>query len=376
MFRAFKNIFNLGPKNFLGIDVGTSFIRIVEIEKRGREYRLSNYGELGESSFNDQPFRTSERNAFSLSNQNIAEAITAILREAEIRTKEVNFSIPDFCSFFINFELPVIDKKKISKAVRYQVRPFVPLPLKEVELDWLVIEGKPSKTPLKILVVVIPKEIIVQYQKIANLVGLKLRFLESEVFSLSRSLVRSENKKTSKIIGLIDIGAWSTTCSILEDGVLRNSYSFNIAGNELTRVIDKSLNIRYNEAEELKKRYGLISANSEPKEFIKNVQNENTSAKVLPEILTTLIDSILEEIKKVFRDFYRVDGKEVDKIVLAGGTALMPGLREYFEKKLNKKVVRISPFSAIAYPSVLSPILKGMDPTYGIAVGLALKGLE
>ncbi len=374
MFQSLAKIFQRKPKKFLGIDIGTSFIRVVEIGKKGNNYILSNYGELDESFIKGEVFRTSEKNAFSLSDKNIAEAINVILEEAEIETKKVSFSIPDFCSFFVDFELPIMDKKEIKEAISYQVKPSIPLPINEVSLDWLIIEGEPSKTPVKVLVAVVPNEVIAQYQKIAKLIGLELKFLESEVFALSRIIsekIKKDKIKKDNVIGLVDIGAASMTCSIIDEGVLKNSYSFNIGGAELTKIIDKSLDIDYNEAENLKRKYGLLE-NTEMEEFSKNVFLKNTFSK----ILTPLVDSMLDEIKGVFRSFYREEGKEIDKVVLAGGTSMMPGLKDYFKDKLNKEVERIDPFSIVNYPVVLKSVLKEIGPTYGVALGLSLKGFE
>jgi type IV pilus assembly protein PilM len=370
----FWDIFKIKSTKFLGVDIGNSSIKIVEIEKSGRRPRLINYGQIEMPLFESQPFKSLRKNALSLSDENIAEAIGAVLDEAGIRTREANFSIPDFCSFFTGFELPAMNKEEISKAVFYQVRPLIPLPLEEVSLDWSIIKGKPSKTPLKILVVAIPNEVIAQYQKIADLVGLRLKFLESEVFALARSLV--DENKNKKVIGLVDIGDQSTTCSIVEENILKTSHSFNIAGSELTKVIDRSLGIEYNKAEDLKKRYGLLSSAPSFNQLGGLNQNERLEGKTLPKVLSPLMDSILEEIKRVFRDFYRSEGKEVERVVLSGGTALMPGLKEYFKNELRKEVVQADPFSHIDFPPVLKQTLKNLGPVYGIAIGLALKGLE
>jgi len=373
MFKILKSVFNIRPAKFLGIDVGTSFIRVVEIERHGREYHLSNYGEFDESSFK---FGGSKGSIFFSSNKNIASAIRLILDEAEIRTKEVNFSIPDFSSFFTSFELPLMEKKEIPKAVRYQMRPFVPLPLDEIDFDWSIIEGQPSKTPIKVLVMAVPKEIVVQYRKVAELAGLELRCLESEVFALARALIDKRTEEEGKVIGLIDIGAWTTTCSVIENGIVKNSYSFNIAGNEFTKIIDRSLNVEYNKAEELKKKYGLSLLLDAGLNVGEMNQEENLIKKNVFKILVPLTDSILREVKKVFRDFYRVEGKEVDKVILSGGTCLMPGLREYFRKELKREVDMADPFAHLVYPPVLAKTLESMKSTYGIAVGLALKGFE
>lgn len=366
-----------GPKKFLGIDVGTSDIKIVEMGRRGKTIRLENYGEVGTSFVKERPFRTYKKDTLLLSDKDVARAIQDICREAEIKTKEVNFSIPDFCSFFTSFEMPAMSKEELPEAVRYEVRPYIPLPLSEITLDWLITEGKVSKTPLKILVVAIPNDIISQYQAIANFSNLKLKVLEPEVFSLARVLIKNKNKKEKKIIGLIDIGARSTTCSVFEEGTLRTSYSFNIAGNELTERLARSLNIEYNKAEELKKKHGLVLANSEVTQPGLPQQNFGSKDKKnIRKILIPLVDSILGEIKKAFRNFYQNEGKEVEKIILAGGLALLPGLKEYFFAELKKEVVISNPFLDTSYPPILKEVLEKRGPFYAVAVGLALKGLE
>ncbi len=350
--------FKMIPKKFLGIDIGTSFIKIVELSGFGERKKLENYGEISSSALSKKPFKTFEKNTLLLSNQEISKAILAILEEAKIRTKNVIFSIPDFSSFFTNFELPPMTGEELPQAVRYEARQHVPLPLGEVTLDWQLIEGKPSdpaKTKLKILLVAVPHEIINQYQEIAKLTNLKLLALEAEVFGLVRSLI-GEDKR---IISLVDIGAQSTTCSIIEKGILKISHSFDPSGNELTWQIAKSLNINYNQAEQFKKKYGLIP-----------------SEKNIREILLPLIDLILVEIEKIISDFYRAEREEVAKIILAGGTALLPGLKEYFFEKIGKEVEIANPFANIFYPPILEKTLKEMGPAYAIAVGMALRGFQ
>lgn len=358
----FKNFFRVRRKDFLGIDIGACFIRMVELGRKGQIHRLNNYGEIRLGFPDNGSFRVLKKNTLSLSNTDISKAINALIKETGIQTKEVGFSIPDFGSFFTRVELPVMSKDEVPQAVKYQVRPYIPLPLEDVTLDWSVIEGELSKTSIKVLVVAIPNNIIHHYQEIAQLANLDLKFLEPEVFALARSSVRDGKEK--KIIALVDIGAWSTTCSVLEKGRLKISHSFNIAGNDLTKVIARSLNIDYNKAESMKRKYGLLPSNE-----LEDSQN-------IRKLLIPLAGSILQEIKKAFRNFYLQEGKEVEKIVLAGGLSLMPGLKEFFSIELKKQIVSADSFFNVASPPVLADTLKEIGPYYGIALGLAIKGLE
>ena len=349
------------PKGFLGIDIGTSSIKVVELSRKGQVLKLVNYGEVKTASLQGAPFRIVEKDGLLLSNREIAAAIKVILKEAGIQSREVNLSIPDFSSFFTTFGLPPMSQKELESAVRYEARSYIPLPLSEITLDWMVIEGKTAnktKAPLEILVVAIPNEVINQYQEIAALSGVQIKSLEAEVFALCRSLAK--NKK--KIIAVIDLGARSTTCNILENGTLKLSHSFNISGNELTEILSRSLGVDYEKAEDLKKNLGLVG--------------QEGDGQSIRETLLPLIDSVSTEIKKIFQNYSQRESKEIEEIILAGGATLLPGLKEYFSEELNKKVELANPFSQIEFPPLLEEILKQMGPSYAIAVGLAMRGLE
>lgn len=354
-------------KKFLGIDVGTSAIKVVELSERGERKRLENYGEIQAKVLYEKPFRTFEKSTLLLSDQDIARAIGAILEEAKIRTKDCVFSIPDFSSFFTTFDLPPMTQEELPQAVRYEARQHVPLPLGEVALDWQVIEGEADhnqkKSKLQVLLVAVPNEVINQYKEIAKICGLHLLALEAEVFGLIRALVPHSNRET---VGLIDIGAQSTTCSIVEKRILKESHSFDLAGNELTDRIAKSLSVDYSTAKSFKEKYGLEDS---PLPYAQNIPYPRT----IKEVIQPLIDTILREVDRIVRGS---PTKEVQKFILAGGEALIPGLKEYFLAYLKKEIEIANPFSNIFYPPILEKTLKAMGPSYSIAVGMALRGLE
>jgi type IV pilus assembly protein PilM len=354
------------PKQYLGIDVGTSFVKIVEISKFGNRRKLENYGSLNASALYEKPFRTFEKSTLLLSSKDVARAITAIMEEAQIKTKQAVFSIPDFSTFFTNFELPLMSNEELAQAVKYEARQLVPIPPAEVTLDWQVIDQKiteEKKTTTKILLLAVPNEVINQYKEIAVLANLELVALEAEAFGLKRALVKEDEKEA---VALIDIGAQSTTCNVVDKKTLKTSYSFDVSGNELTEVVSKSLNIDFKKAEELKSRYGLKTLSPE----------EKAKAGDIRQILLPLTDIIWGEAEKVFNNFFRAEGREVKKVIIAGGSALTPGLKEYFSIRLRREVEIADPFSNIFYTPILEKTLKEMGPSFAIAVGMALRELD
>ena len=354
-------------KKSLGIDIGTSSIKIIEISQAGGKRKLENFGDLLISTLEEKSFRTFKKNSLFLSSIGVAQAIQEILQEAEIKTNLVNFSIPDFSTFFTSFELPPMPKEEISRAVSYAARQHIPLPLTEVTLDWQIIEGEPlKKTKTRVLLVSVANQIISQYQKISEKVNLKLSHMEAEAFALNRALIKEEDK--DKAVVLVDIGAMSTTINVIDRNILKSSYSVDIAGNEFTSAIAKSLNIDYNEAEKIKKKYGFMSEIRQGKEFTKEIAEEINKA------LAPLFDLILVEIKKISQNIGQIE--EIDKYILAGGSALLPGLRDYYFQQLGKKTIVANPFSDISYPPVLDKTIQEIGPSFATAVGLALRGTK
>ena len=343
------------PKACLGIDVGTSYLKVVELSRWGDRRRLKNYGELRATALYNKPFRTFEKNTLLFSNKDIARALKSILQEAGIKTKKAVFSLPDFSSFFTNFELPPMSKSELTQAVEYEARKHVPLPFSEITLDWQVIDGKfDEKKRSRVLIVAVPNEIIAQYHEIARLAGLELAGMEAEVFGLIRSGLREQKG----VVAILDIGSQSTTVSLVYRGVLRTSHSLDVAGNSFTERISQSLSISYQEAEKYKSEKGI--------EF----STENLK------ILSPLIDLILLEVQKIGDPFLQKEKKGIEKIILGGGTAQLPGLSKYIAQNLNIPTEIINPFRSIFYPPTLENTVKQMGPSYAVTVGVGLRGLN
>jgi type IV pilus assembly protein PilM len=345
--------FKFLPGSFVGVDIGTSAIKVVELSRWGSRKSLKNYGEMRSEVLYEKPFRTAEKNSLLLSSSDIARALRGILQEAKIETRKVVFSIPDFSSFFARFELPHMTKEELSEAVKYEARKHVPLPFSEITFDWQILNKKRftlPKEPIKILMVAVPNELINQYQEIAALARMQLVALEAEVFGLIRSCVQSE--KGSLI--LLDVGAQTTIVNVVSGGILQSSRSIDVGGAHFSERISQSLSIDRSTAEEKKIQQGLLE-------------------KDMHTVLTPLLDIMVEEIKVAIN---MSDEQDIQKVILSGGSALLKGFPEYLKERLKKDVELVNPFHSVFYPPLLEGIIKEMGPAYAVAVGMALRGLE
>jgi type IV pilus assembly protein PilM len=344
------------PKKMLGIDIGTASIKIVELSRWGQGKTLENYGEIKSGALYKEPFKDIGKGSYLLSNYFLSRAIRAVLDESGIKTKAAVFAIPDFFTFCTSFELPPMSARELPEAIQYNAPQYIPLPVGETTLDWKLVGGSPgdSKSHLKIFLVAIPNQTIQDYQEIAKMAGLDLYAVEAEVLGLSRVLAKGKKE----CVCLVDIGVQSTTINIVDNQKMRKSFSIDFAGSQLTYAISAALGMGHAEAEEARNKNGLMSS-------------ENIS-----KTLYLLIDPLLIEIKKILGEFYQQENKEVDAIYLTGGTSALPGLKEYVSEVLKKKVEVPNCFSDILHPPALDKILEKKAPSFSVAIGAALGGLE
>lgn len=345
------------PKKMVGIDIGTASIKVVELSRWGQGKTLENYGQIQSVSLYKEPFRNIEKGSYLLSDYFVSKAVRAVLDEARIRTRAAIFSIPDFSTFCVSFDLPPMPARELKDAVYFNAPQHIPLPITETTLDWKLISGAPGdgKSALKIFLVAIPNQIVEQYKNVARLAGLELYAVEAESLALARSLAKNEQK----CLCITDIGVQSTTINIIDKGKLKKSYSIDFAGGQLTYAVAKALGMGHAEAEQEKIAGGLIS-----------------SKEGVGKTLYLLIDSLLVEIKKTISDFLQQEGRETEIIYLTGGTSALPGLKEYFQEILKKKVEIPNCFSDILYPPILDQTLEKLAPSFSVAAGAALGGLE
>ncbi len=345
----------------LGIDIGTKGIKITEISKKKDKNYLQNYGELNLDVAGKQFFRYFDKNTLNPSIDNITRAIRAILSEAEIETRKAVFSLPDFATFSITFDLPPMTKKELNSAVAFEARKYIPLPLSEVVLDWQIIDNDLKGGKSKILLMAIPKILVEHYKKIASNSGLELIALEAEAIALKRALI----KPNDPVSCLVEIGFQSTNVIIVENNSVKTTFSFDVAGKDLTLTLAETLNIEIAEAEALKIKNGL------------SLEDNNCAT-----IIASILSLIIEKTKRVMREYQSKENKQIEQLILSGGTAKTIGIVKYFEDTFNDKEflnikVKIgNPFENVGYPSAIEEKIRKSIPVFAIAIGESLKKFE
>ncbi len=348
-------IFSVSGANlFLGIDIGDSSLKMVELKKKNRKIYLSNYA------FSEN---VSEVNFTKIEDVNyLAQAILKVRKEAGITSTKVTASLPTFAVFSSIINLYNVDKKNLVASINEEAKKVIPLPLEEMILDWKIIpdeNGKiPSKGNMRIFLTGSPKKLVRKYVDVFKAANLNLVSLETETFSLVRSLIG--NDKSTVMIA--EIGANSTDIFIVKESIPVLNRSLAVCASTVTTDLAEKLGMTYAQAEQFK--------------LDLSVALGGDSKEELPQLISKTLEPIITEMQYMLDFFHSQNGGLVEKIILSGGGSMLLNLADYFSKRLNVKVIIGDSWSHVNYPEELKPVLSEVGAKLSVAVGLAMREIQ
>ncbi len=368
------NIFSRGHEGpMLGIDIGSSSIKVVLLERVGEKVALKNYGELALG----PRAGSAIGQATNLPPEKTAVALRDLLQETGIVASHSLIAIPFSASLLSLVELPDVSKKEIETMVPIEARRYIPVPIAEVSLDWWVLPKSKNKISkeaevaratdvlkpigkIDVIIAAIHNDIIQKYELIkrdAQIPGGSSHF-EIEIFSTLRAVVDGDLSPTL----VIDIGAGSTKLALVDEGIVRGSHVVSAGGQDITLNLSRAQGITFDKAEEIKCRVGLIG--------------DEDGRDVLA-ASDLLLSTVFGEALRFAENYENKYETNIEKIILTGGGARLRGLEKIAAEKFPKVVVSTSnPFIGVDAPEFLAEKLRDIGPSYSVALGIALKGLE
>jgi len=359
-------MFNLfGEKGKLGIDIGTAAIKIVELEKSSGRFVLKNYGLFELKGTDVQPTGPGmNQSILKLPDQEIIWGIKELIKKGNIKSTNTVASIPSFSTFTTIIEMPYLSEQELARALPFEAKKYIPIPLNEVILDWSIIDilnesnsgitnSSSKPTTVQVFLAAVPKDETEKYKRIMKGVGLNLKALELENTALIRALLGNDLSPTA----IVNIGGRSTSILIVNKGYERISHNYEIGGFEITKSIARSLGVSLEKAEELKRKLGM------------NKTDEN----IVNEAMVSLIDMMVFETKKTINNYEGLKNQKISRVLLVGGLTNMPSFVSYFKQKLNMDIYGANAFARIIYPESLKPVIQELANTFSIATGLAMR---
>ena len=371
--KALSGVLGKGAEgSVLGVDIGASSIKIVQLRASRGAAILETYGEIALGPYGGQPIGK----AVKLSSEKTAEALTDLMKEANVTARKGGISIPFASSLVSVIELPKVDKESLKRIVPIEARKYIPVPITEVALDWFLIpeeEGEQSafdrieKEPSKprgqeVLLVAIHNATIENYQALAAEAGITVEFYEIEIFSVVRSAL---GHGIAPVL-VVDLGAATTKLYVVERGVVRLTHLLTVGGQHMTEVLGRSLNWEFDKAERVKRERGL-------KDTTAYSTDENERIKTA--LLSTLT-RIFSEVNRVLLSYGQRYNKNVSRVVFTGGGASLPGLYDEAKTSLQADVEIANPFARTEAPAFLGDVLREIGPGFAVAVGLVLRKLK
>jgi type IV pilus assembly protein PilM len=331
---------------------------MVEVAGGKKAPRVVNYGMLESSGYLARANQALQTSGLKIFEEDAVKMLKTLIQQMGTTTRDAIASLPPFDVFMTIVDFPAMEAKEVAKALVYQAKQYVPMPLSEVALDWMkVAEYHDEKgfAHQKILLISVPQEQIKKYQHMFTSAGLRLRALEIESLSIARIFSGDPIATT-----IVDIGSRSTNIIFMEKGVLAWSAQSDIAAASLTQALATSLGINPMRAEELKKERGILGTGP----------NYELSTIMMP-----FLDVIVNEVKKAdytFRQQFPTAAK-TERLILAGGGANLSGIEKYFEKDFSIPVAKAAPFSKFEYPDSVTPFIPELQAPMTVALGLGMK---
>lgn len=359
MAALFQNVFKKKNDSFLGVDIGSSSIKVVQLSMQKGVVTLDTFGEIALGPYGNKEIG----HAVKLEPPKLTEALKDLLKEAQAESRVAGLSIPLKSSLVFNMKMPEVNQKQLDEMVRLEARRYIPVPISEVSLDWSVIPNNHSDEEetdgerkfLNVLVVAIHKDTLSKYKEVADMSELELQFLEIETFSTIRSVI--DHDKEAVVI--LDIGASVTKLYIVEYGVIQKSHIIGIGSQNMIKALETRRRLA-NVQQDLNAGHGAA------------LQDSMINSQTTPVDL----DRILQETKKVVLEYQKEHRKNIELVTLTGGGSVLSGILPYVEKSLETEIELAHPFEKTKTPAFLDNTLRDAGPEFAVAIGLALRGLS
>jgi type IV pilus assembly protein PilM len=363
------------PQSFLGLDIGTSSIKLVELVDRKKRIELTTYASAAWPNALLEPSGPAADDI-----QATANLIARMLDASQAVSDTAVVALPSSITFSSVLTLPDLRDKDLDKAVRFAARDIIPTNLKDMVLGWSRVGENPHMdvsdpsaasapaptrpTPsastasqtLPVFITAAPQDIVQRYTQVIKLLKLNLEALEVETFPLARSLLASAQDSAL----IVDLGDKTTTFHLIDQGTPRVSHSLDYGGSDITAAITSSASLTREAAEAEKTSRGLTSSADSP----------------ALRAISTSLERLLAEAKRVVDNYHQDEGRLIKKTILIGGGANLPGLTDYWSRATKTPVVIGNPWQGLSFPQELNQQLPVVGSHYAVAVGLALRGFQ
>jgi type IV pilus assembly protein PilM len=344
-------------KSLVGLDIGSSAIKVVELKAAGRGYRVATYGSepLPPDSIVDGAI---------IDGAAVADAIRRLFDARGIRTRDVAASLSGNAVIVKKITLPTMTQTELAESIYWEAEQYIPFDIQDVNLDYEISDdpaqsGQNGQGTMAVLLVAAKKDKIADYANVITQAGRTAAVVDVDAFALQNAYEANYGFEPGRVVVLLNAGASAINVNIVAGMQSVFTRDVSIGGNAFTEAVQKELDLPFDTAEQVKTGQhadATLYADAKP-------------------VLRAVIDNALLEVEKTF-DFYKATAANdrIDRIVLSGGASRVDGFADALHERFGTLVERFNPFRQVALDSKrLGVNADDVAPVVAVALGLALR---
>jgi type IV pilus assembly protein PilM len=348
-------VFRKQKKSVVGLDIGSSAVKAVELKPTAKDFRVTAFG------IEAVPADAIVDGAI-IDAAAVANSIRRIFEKGGFKTKDVCASLSGSAVIVKKITLPVMTESELSESIYWEAEQYIPFDIQDVNLDYQILDGgtgPDARGSMEVLLVAAKKEKIGDYTGVIAQAGRNPVIVDVDAFALQNAFEVNYGFDSGQVVVLLNAGASAININILQGEQSVFARDVSMGGNSYTEAVQKELDLSFATAEQLKKRIPVDGATFEDAQ----------------PVLRAVTENVLLEIQKTF-DFFKATAASdhIDRIVLSGGASRVDGFKEMLEERFGTPVEEFDPFRAVAWDAnKLGAAAVDHAATAAVAVGLALR---
>lgn len=345
-------------KNVVGLDIGSSAIKIIQLKESKRGYQLKHFGMA------PLPPETIIDGAL-MNSTAIVSAIRDLVRSQKVRHKEAAIAIGGHSVIIKKITLPTMTTEELQESIQWEAEQYIPFDINDVNIDVQVLTQHPTDHgQMDVLLVAAKKEMINDYLAVVQEAGLTPVMVDVAAFCVENAFEINYDLPANDTIVLVNIGAAVININVISAGQTAFTRDISMGGNLFSEEIQKQLNVSFDEAEALKLGGGA------------QADAESVIPQEVERVILSVADTMAGEIQRSL-DFFTATAADshISRVYLSGGTCKIPSLYKVIEGKVGVPVEIMNPFRNIEYDPKRfnSEYIRDVGPSAAVAVGLGIR---
>ncbi|WP_432821211.1 type IV pilus biogenesis protein PilM [Trichloromonas sp.] len=343
-------------KDVVGIDIGSSSVKLVQLRQAKGGYQLVTLG------IAPLPPEAIVDNAI-MDSGSVVSVVRNLADSHKVKTKNVATSVSGHSVIIRKIQLPIMTEEEMEASIQWEAEQYIPFEISEVNLDFQIL-GPDARDPsqMNVILVAAKKEFVNDHVAVFRECGMNPVVMDIDCFAIENAFEANYGFEEDEIVALINMGAAAMNVNVLKGGKSVFTRDIQVGGNMYNEEIQKRLGLSSDDAEEVKL----------------GGEIEDIDAQAVMDVINDATESLAQEVQRSFDFFSATSSDEkVQKLYITGGVSKTPNVREFLESQLAIPVELLDPFRMIKVnEKEFDPeYIQAVGPLFSVAAGLAMRRL-